>query len=150
MKFFSLVFCICFFGATSLVFAASISKLKEKIEMDFGGIIADPSGDEIRIRPNSRVTSQNSSYFFGQASSGKFTAKGDALAAVTISFSSGEALTGPGAAMSLHTFKHNKGDTPAFNANGRITFKVGAYLTVNPSQAEGVYSGTYSVFLDYQ
>lgn len=135
---------------TSPLYAVAITKFKEKREMTFGGIIADPAGDVIRIRPNSRVTAQNNSYFFGQADSGRFTARGDANAAVSITLSSGNSLTGPGASMSLDNLYHNKGSTPAFNSRGRITIKIGGYLTINPAQAEGEYSGTYTIFLDYQ
>lgn len=128
---------------------AQVTNLRETVEMNFGNIIADPNGDTIRIRPNGRVTSSGQSFFSGTSVGGKFKARGDANAAVNISFSSKNTLTGPGAAMSLKRFQHNKRTTPSFNSNGRITIKVGARLVVNPGQISGAYSGTYTIFVDY-
>lgn len=143
----AIVFCVSVGG---MAFAAAISKFKQKTEMDFATIIADPTGDVINLRPNSRITAKRNSILVGTPQSGKFTARGDANAAVSISFSAGDVLSGPGQAIPLTDLRHNKGTTPAFNANGRITIKVGAKLRVNAGQVAGAYAGTYMVFLEYQ
>lgn len=123
--------------------------LEEDNPMSFGAIVVDPLGDTVVLTPGGVISGQNLSVFSGMAAGGEFSAQGDPLAAISISFSSGDALTGAGTAMGLGTFTHNAGGTPAFNGAGNLTFNVGATLTINASQAAGQYSGTYTVFVDY-
>jgi len=123
--------------------------IDELDQMNFGTIIVDPNGDEIRIRPNGRMTSTGQSFFSGTTSGARFRLRGEPNAAFNISFSSGDVLTGSGAAISLEQFQHNRGDTPAFNGNGRRNTRVGARLVINAGQISGAYSGTYTIFVDY-
>ncbi len=142
---FILIFCIISVD----VQAASVRNFRERTEMNFATIIADPDGDVIRLRPNNRITARNGSLFLGSPSAAKFTVRGDPDEAVFISFSSGDTLTGAGAPMRLRNFQHNKGSSPSFNARGRLTFKVGARLVIGAGQVSGSYSGTYLVTVDY-
>lgn len=123
--------------------------LTEDTAMDFATILADPAGDTVTLDTSDGVTSTGASTFSGTPASGVFSATGTPNAAVTISFSSGDTLTGPGAAMALGTFTTDAGGTPAFDASGDLSFNVGANLGVNASQVGGDYTGTYTLTVDY-
>lgn len=124
--------------------------LTEDTAMDFAVIIADPAGDTVTLDTADSVSSSGSSTFSGTPASADFSATGTASAAVTISFSSGDTLTGPGTAMALGNFAHNAGGSPAFDGTGNLALIVGADLTVGASQTAGTYSGTYTLTVDYQ
>ncbi len=123
--------------------------LTEDTAMDFATIIADASGDTVTLSTLGAVSATGTSTFSGTAAAGAFSATGTPSAAVTISFSSGDTLTGPGAAMGLGTFAHDAGGSPAFDGAGDLSFNVGADLTVNAGQVGGAYSGTYTLTVDY-
>lgn len=117
--------------------------------MSFGSVVVDPLGDQLTLSAAGSISAQNGSIFFGDVSAALFSVLGHANTAVIISFSTGDTLTGAGAAMPIGNFTHNAGVTPAFDANGSISFSVGADLTINPSQGSGAYSGSYTVFIEY-
>lgn len=124
--------------------------ISQTTAMSFGTILANPSGDIIHVRPNGRVTAQNGSILYGSSSSTLFRIRnGTPNAVISISFSNGNVLNGVGTPMVLDGLYHNKGTTPSLNGRGRLTFKVGGYLTINSNQLGGAYSGTYTVFVDY-
>ena len=123
--------------------------LTEDTSMDFATIVADAAGDTVTLTAAGAISSTGSSTFSGTPAAGAFSATGDASTAVTISFSSGDTLTGTGTAMPLGTFTHDAGGSPAFDGTGNLAFNVGANLTVNASQAAGSYSGTYTLTVDY-
>lgn len=131
------------------VMADPVSGLVEDAAMSFGTIVIDPAGDVITLTSGGGISAQNSSILTGSPVAAEFSADGDANAAASISFSSGDTLTGVGTAMPLGIFTHNAGMTPAFNGSGNISFSVGATLTVNTGQVASAYSGTYTVFVDY-
>lgn len=124
--------------------------LTEDTAMDFATIVADVAGDTITLTPAGAISGTGSSIFSGTRAAGAFSATGTPSAAVTISFSAGDTLTGPGAAMALGTFTNDAGGTPAFDGTGNLSFNVGADLTINASQVGGAYSGTYTLTVDYQ
>lgn len=128
---------------------APITRLEERRDMNFGTIIVDLAGDIIRIRNNGRVTAQNNSVFSGNSQSGRFHVRGEPNTAFEVTFSSGDSLTGPGTPMSLHTFTRSGGNPITFNNRGRKNFNVGARLTINPNQTPGIYTGTFTVTVDY-
>ena len=80
---------------------------------------------------------------------GIVTIRGEPNTAVTISFASGDAASGSGAAMSVGSFSHNAGKSPAMDSAGRLTLAVGATMTMAASQSHGHYAGTYSVVVNY-
>lgn len=131
------------------VYADPISGFTEDAAMGFGSVVVDPYGDVITLTSGGGISAQNGSMFIGGASAAAFSAQGDANTAVTISFSSGDSLSGAGSAMAVGSFTHDAGMTPAFDSGGNISFHVGAALTVNSAQATGGYSGSYTVFLEY-
>lgn len=136
-------------GTATAVIRAAIT-LTEDQGMDFGIITPDPAGDVITITPAGGATAASGSSLAGTPAAGGFTATGTALTAVTISFSTGNTLTGPGTAMPLGTFVTNAGGSPAFDGGGDLDFDVGAQLTIAAAQAAGTYNGSYTVTVDYQ
>ncbi len=124
--------------------------LTEDTAMDFATIVADPTGDTVTLTAAGAVSSTGASTFTGTPAAGAFSATGTPSAAVTISFSAGDTLTGPGAAMGLGTFTTDAGGSPAFDGSGDLSFNVGANLTVNAGQVGGAYAGTYTLTVDYQ
>lgn len=124
--------------------------LSEDTAMDFATIIADPAGDTVTLDLADAVSSTGASTFSGTPASADFSATGTASAAVSISFSTGDTLTGPGTAMALGNFQHDGGGTPAFDGTGNLALIVGADLTVGASQTAGTYTGTYTLTVDYQ
>lgn len=136
-------------GTATAVIRAAIT-LAEDTAMDFGIITPDPAGDVITMTTTGAVSAASGSALSGTPSSGGFTASGTGLTAVTISFSSGDTLTGPGTAMPLGSFNHDAGASPAFDGGGNLDFDVGAQLTVGAAQVAGTYNGSYTVTVNYQ
>lgn len=135
-------------GNATAIIRAAIT-LVEDTAMDFATITPDPTGDTVSLTAAGAISAAGSSDLSGTPAAGGFTATGSASEAVTISFSSGDTLTGPGTAMALGNFSHDAGGTPAFDGSGDLNFDVGADLTVNAAQAAGTYNGTYTVTVDY-
>ena len=123
--------------------------LTEDTAMDFATIVADAAGDTVTLTSAGAISSTGTSTFSGTPAAGAFSATGTPSAAVTISFSTGDVLTGPGADMALGTFTNDAGASPAFDALGALAFNVGANLTVGATQTAGSYSGTYTLTVDY-
>lgn len=123
--------------------------LQERDSLGFGTIIIDTLGDTITLSPAGTISAQNMSMFSGTVTAGHIRATGDKNTAVSITFSSGDVLSGPGASMPLGNFTHDAGSSPAFDGRGKLEFNIGASLTVNPGQIDGNYSGTYVVYVDY-
>jgi len=78
-----------------------------------------------------------------------FTIGGEPFASVSISFTEGGAITGPGSALSVHDFAHSAGPTTMLDRFGNLTFAVGATLAIGLSQPPGRYTGTYAVTVNY-
>ncbi|MCB1782814.1 MAG: DUF4402 domain-containing protein [Alphaproteobacteria bacterium] len=124
--------------------------ITEDTAMDFATIIADQAGDTVTLTAAGSISASGSSTFSGSPAAGAFSVTGTPSAAVTLSFSTGDTLTGPGTAMPLGNFTNDAGGSPAFDGSGNLAFNVGADLTVNATQTAGSYSGTYTVTVDYQ
>jgi len=129
--------------------AKPVGSLREITEMSFGTITVDSSGDTITLSPSGGITTQGTSIVSGTYAAAEFTVSGDKNTAFSISFSSGDSLTGPGTSMSLGSFTHSAGTSPVFDNKGKALFTVGASLTINSPQIDGSYSGTYTIFVDY-
>jgi hypothetical protein len=136
-------------GTATAVIRAAITLVEDQ-GMDFGLITPNPAGDVLTITPAGAVTAAAGSDLAGTPQGGGFTATGTALSAVTISFSTGDVLTGAGVDMPLGTFTNDAGGSPAFDGAGDLDFDVGAQLTIGAAQAAGTYNGTYTATVDYQ
>ena len=123
--------------------------ISEDTQMNFGKIAVDTSAQNVPISAAGAITCPSQYTCTGTPAAGGFTATGQPSTAVTISFSSGDTLTGAGDPMALGTFVHSAGGSPALGAGGTLAFNVGATLAVGASQAAGSYAGTYTVTVNY-
>lgn len=78
-----------------------------------------------------------------------FYLTGNPGAGFSINLPSSITLTGPGNSMQLTTFTSSPASTGSFNASGNATINVGGTLTIGANQAAGVYSGSFSITVDY-
>lgn len=121
----------------------------ENTPMDFSQIIPDAGGDTVSLAVDGSRSATGSSTFLGSGQQGIFDITGAASQAVTVSFSSGDVLSGPGTDMALNNFVHDAGGSPALDGTGNLQLAVGADLGVNASQTAGAYSGTYTISVNY-
>jgi len=129
---------------------STVIALTENTPMAFGDILKDAVAGTLVLGTAGAITGAPGTYVLaGAPSAGQFTANGDASATVAISFSTGDTLISGANSMTLGTFTHNAGVTPALDGTGALTFNVGASLTVGATQATGAYSGTYTVTVNY-
>ncbi len=123
--------------------------LSERRVLDFGLLAVDPAGDTIRLRTNNNFVITNGSVSLGGQSYGVFRVEGTPNSSVNISFSTGDVLSGPGADIPIGNFETNRGTSFTINGSGRRNFRIGATLFPNAGQLGGVYSGTYTVTVNY-
>jgi hypothetical protein len=133
-------------ASVTIVSAVAVS---ETAPMDFGTVGVTKAGGSVVLSPNGARSGPAAYAFDGSAHPGQFTVAGTPNAAIAISFSSGDAVTGPGPAMTLGSFTHNAGKAPALNSAGNLTLAVGATVTVGAAQPYGSYAGTYTVTVNY-
>ena len=148
------------FGVTSPpAWAASCDEttnpitISETQQISYGTIAVTNGGGTVTISTTGGVTAPGGFTVSGVTSAGKFHVTGKQNCSVFISFLAGS-LTGPGTAMAIRNFTNSAGANPSFSTAGggslgSVDFSVGADLTVNPSQAGGSYSGTYTVTVIY-
>ncbi len=122
--------------------------------LNFASIAPSATGGNVTVdTADTRTACTGSQFCSGTVTSASFSVAGAAsygysitlpTAAVTLTRVSGTET------MSVSTFAHNKGGTPALSAAGADTFKVGATLAVGANQVAGVYNGTFNVTVDYR
>ena len=122
----------------------------EQVGMNFGNVIANPAGDRIMLLTDGRVISTQGSLLNGTTNAAEFIVTGSPNAAINFSYSPLNYVTGPGQDIRLQSFRDNAGATPTLDGTGTLTFNIGGDLIVNPSQAVGIYFGTYTLSVDYQ
>lgn len=115
--------------------------------MSFAAVAPPPAGGTIVLSPAGTVSSSAGFAFRGTPAAGSFRAHGLPDLPASVSFSSGDMVTGPGPAMRVGAFTNNAMAT--FDSAANLTFAVGATLVVNPHQTPGQYSGTYVVTVNF-
>ena len=123
--------------------------ITENAVLNFGTIVPGASASSVTIDTGNVKTCGAGLTCSGSSVSGLFTATGTANQAVSISVGGATTLTGPGTAMPLGSLTLSNA-TATLSAGGTTTFTVGGTLSVNASQAAGVYNGTYTVNVNYQ
>lgn len=119
----------------------------EAVPMSFAAVAPPPSGGPIVLTTAGTIRSTGGFVFRGTPAPGAFNARGLPHHPASVSFSSGNLVTGPGAAMRLRPFTSNA--APTFDGTANLNFAVGATLVVNPNQAPGQYNGTYAVTVNF-
>ena len=147
------------FGATSANAASATANatanivqaitIAENTVLNFGTIVPTTSAANVSVDTASVRSCGAGLTCSGTAASGNFTATGTASQGVNISVGGATTLTGAGAPMALSGLTLSNA-TATLSAGGTTTFTVGGTLTVGASQAAGVYSGTYTVNVNYQ
>lgn len=131
-------------------------------DLDFGNIIPGPTAGVVRILPDGTRTTTGGVQAIGSTHQpARFAGMGSRNQQVLISVSANAIqLTGPGAPMTVSQFEIGSSPTVILSttpvrfrittANGQFNFPIGARLAVGANQADGVYSGTFAVTLNYQ
>ena len=135
-------------GHASVTIVAALA-LSETAPMDFGTVGVTKAGGNVVLSPNGTRSGPATYSFDGSSRPGQFTVAGTPNAAIAISFSAGDAVTGPGPAMALGSLTHNAGRAPALNSAGTLSLAVGATVTVGAAQPYGSYAGSYAVTVNY-
>lgn len=130
-------------------------------DLDFGNILASTTAGTVRLFPDGTRTKTGTITLVGNSQQpARFAGLGTFNRQVSIAISSNTIqLTGPGAPMTVSNFEI--GSTPTAiltttpllfrigSANGQFNFPVGATLAVGANQAPGVYSGSFTITLNY-
>jgi Mat/Ecp fimbriae major subunit len=120
--------------------------------LNFGSIAPSAAGGNVVVdTADTRTTCDGGNFCSGTVTSANFNVAGAANYNYTITLpATAASLTGPGTAMSVASFAHSAGATPALSATGTGSFKVGGTLAVGAGQTAGGYSGSFTVNVDYQ
>ncbi len=132
-------------------------------DLEFGSIVTGTNVSTVRLLPNGTrtVISGNAVLVGADQQPARFAGKGSQGQIVLISVSPVSTnLTGPGTPMLVNNFEIGSSPTAILtgtprrfsitNAAGIFNFPVGATLRVNANQANGLYSGTFTITLNYQ
>ncbi len=132
-------------------------------DLEFGDIISGTNISTVRLLPNGTrsVTTGNAVLVGADHQPARFAGKGNRNQIVLISVSPVSInLTGPGTPMLVSNFEIGSSPTVFLsgtplrfsinNASGVFNFPVGATLRVNANQTPGLYSGTFTITLNYQ
>ncbi len=131
-------------------------------ELNFGTVLAGATAGNVILAPDGTRTSTGGVVLMGNSHQpGSFAGLGSFNQRVDISITSNTInLTGPGAPMQVKTWII--GSTPTAElttsplrfrirgAGGTFRFPLGATLTVGANQVPGVYTGNYTITLEYQ
>ena len=130
-------------------------------QLDFGSIIPSGTIGYVTVAASGAVTTSGGVIAAsGDARPARFAGQGSANRVIIKTGSSQIFLSGPGAQMRVDDFEigaltglsqlGNGNNYRITDANGIVGFAVGGRLRVNANQAEGDYSGSFSVTFNYQ
>jgi len=137
-------------GDSSATVVAPIT-LAQATAMNFGSIAPTTSaGTVVLSTAGARANSNVDLLTGGTIAAATFNVTGGNSAAYSITLpASAVTLTAGANTMTVDTFNHDAGGTPAVGAGGTDSFNIGSTLNVGASQAAGSYSGTYQVTVSY-
>lgn len=133
-------------------------------DLHFGVVIPGSTAGTIVVAPNGTRTSTGGVALTGNLHhAAEFAGRkpaGNAPVRVSVGSNTIQ-LTGPGAPMTVRLFRGNTNPAIAFTtnprnyqvqgqSNGAFELRVGATLDVNANQAPGIYSGIWTLTLDFQ
>ncbi len=85
----------------------------------------------------------------GTVTSAVFAVTGEASEAYAITLPASATIISGANNMTVDTFTHDAGGSPALDGTGNDGFNVGATLNVGAAQAVGSYTGTFAVTVNY-
>ena len=129
--------------------------------LDFGSIIPAAAAGTVTINAQTGVRTATTVTLAGGAfSTAAFVAAGTALRVVTLTLNPATTITISNGAntMTINRLRVSAdgggqqtfGPNHTLNAIGVITFNVGGRLNVGANQASGLYTGTFTLTMDYQ
>ncbi len=116
--------------------------------LSFGSMIADPAGDEIRVRRNGNIRAQNDTILNGGHQRGIIEFDGPRNTTVSYSFSAGNTLTNGSEVLTLERFRGR--NSPFTIRRNPRTSTIGADLIIPAGLNGGSFSGTYTIIIDNQ
>lgn len=129
-------------------------------ELQFGVITADSDGGSVAVSPSdgtanpSGVVLYTSGDNFIAPRAASYTVTGEASYKYSITLPSADiSLSGPTGStpMTVGTFLSDKALADnTFDGTGNASFNVGATLTIGENQAAGLYTGEFTVKVDYE
>lgn len=136
-------------GSASVTIATPIA-ISQTTALDFGTVTASASaGTAVISTAGARSVTGGVGALGGSPAAAVFAVTGQGNNAFSITLPSSATLNGPSAAtMTVDTFAHNAGASPALSS-GSKTVNVGATLNVGANQTVGAYTGNYTVTVNY-
>jgi hypothetical protein len=148
--------------ATSKAVVVTPLSFVKVADLNFGQMLASNQAGTVILSPTGGRTATNGIVLVGNKHhAASFAGYGAYLQNVSISVGANQIfITGPGTRMRVRNF--TIGSTPAAvltttrrnfyigSGNGTFAFPVGAELAVGANQAPGVYTGTWTINLNYQ
>ncbi len=116
--------------------------------MDFGTMGPTGTAGTVTMTPAGARSSVNVDLVGGTSSAASFDVTGEGNAGYSITLPSSTTLTSGANTMTVDTFTDDTGPNQKLSG-GSDTFNVGATLNVGATQAEGSYSGTFAVTVNY-
>ena len=118
-------------------------------DLAFGSVVSSGSADTVIVSPAGARTCGGTLTCTNTVTAGAFDVTGGTGETYTISLPASATVTSGGDTMTVDTFVSTPTPTGTLTG-GAETLLVGATLQVSASQANGSYTGTYSVTVNYQ
>ncbi len=116
-------------------------------DLDFGTIITTGTAEVVTVDTSGVRATCTSVICSGTSDAADFTVSGSNGAAVQLTVPASVTLNGPGGAIMNATLISTA--LTALDASGNGSFSVGGALSVASAQADGAYSNTFTVTVDY-
>jgi hypothetical protein len=141
--------CVVFFVSGAVPVQAQVT-IEQLDPHNFGEIIADPSGDAVRVRPGGNIRQTGASDLQGGHSNARFRIRGAPNETISYSFSAGDTVSGDGQTLVLEDIVANRSNPFTLNGSGLRNLRVGATLVIPPGFQGGNLSGSFTVTIDNQ
>ena len=126
--------------------------IAKTIDLNFGSIVTDTVARTAAVSTAGAITCTGALICVGTTAAASFDVTGGDNLTYSIDINGGEAdatLTGPGTNMTVDTWTSNPTPTGTLSAGGAETLLVGGTLNVGANQADGDYTGTFTVDVLY-
>lgn len=125
-------------------------ELTKTADLDFATIITGASADTVAISATGVRTCGAALTCSATAAAAAFSVAGAANVTYAITLPSSVTISSGSDSMTVDTFSSSKSsNTGTLSTGGADTFGVGATLHVAANQAQGLYSGSFNVGVDY-
>lgn len=139
-------------GTTQSVILNPLSVVNTS-DLDFGTVIPGATTGTATIVPatSARTMTGGTVAAGGSPQAATFVATGvlNRLYLITLPSAATTLTNGSGGTMLVDNFTHDAGILPKFGAGGVATVHVGGRLNVGANQADGLYSGTFTITIIY-